>query len=105
MAEMEVTGPVHVRIDSRLLLPPGQVDEIPYVLEVQLDGVRLDWFKEVARPSSNWRHHSGAVAKRRRIGLEIPPGSHGLAVRLVAADTAACLIRVRQEVPDEYIED
>ena len=42
---------------------------------------------------------------------DISPGelflfiAYALTVRLVAADTAACLIRVRQEVADEYIED
>lgn len=104
-AEMAVTGPGPVRIDSRLLIAAGASDEFLYVLEVQLDGARLDWFKETGRPSGTWRHDSGGVAKRRRISLELPPGPHTLGVRLVAADGEACLIRVRQEVPDEDPEE
>ncbi len=98
---MHVTGPARLRVDSRIVLPAEPADRLPYVREVQLDGERLDWFKETGKPSSTWSHPEWRLAKRQRITLEVPPGTHTLRVRLVASDSGRCLLRVRQEVAEE----
>lgn len=100
-AEMQVFGPVPVRIDSRILVAKGISTEVPYVVEVELDDWRVGWFKETGKPSRQWRHADFGIAKRQRINLDVPEGLHTLRVRLVASDTGVCLLRVRQKVFDD----
>ena len=91
-----VSGPGVARIDSRIVCSDDGSEELPYVLEIKLDGKRLDWFKQVEERSRTWQHPEWIIAKRGCIQLDIPHGSHALEVRLVASDTGRCLIRIGQ---------
>lgn len=104
MAQAAVSGPGVVRIDSRLVLSDS-TKTLPYVLEVGMDGERLDWFKQAEPRSGTWQHPEWVVAKRGRIQLDVPRGPHVLDVRLVASDTGRCLVRVQQTSKDGSGED
>ena len=69
-------------VDSRVVLPPDATGDTPYVLELVLDGDRLDWHKDSARASRTWTHPEWTLGKRRRITLEVPEGEHALSIRL-----------------------
>lgn len=97
-----VTGPGPVRVESRFLDPTG--DRTPYVLEVALDGERVDWYKLNARPSGKATHPTWTISSKKRITLDVPEGRHDLRVRVVAPANAECLVRVRHIV-DEATED
>ncbi len=99
--EIHVVGPSRIRIDSRLLLPAGVEESAPYVLGVALDGKRVGWFNEMGVPSGTWKHPESPVCKKRRISLDVPKGGHRLRVRLVAADSDRCLVRIHQEEPTD----
>ena len=86
------------------MVAKGISTEAPYVVEVELDNSRVGWFKEMGKPSRQWRHADFAIAKRQRINLDVPDGLHTLRVRLVASDTGVCLFRVRQKVFDDLEE-
>ncbi len=88
-------------VDSRVVLPPDATGDTPYVLELVLDGDRLDWHKDSARASRTWTHPEWTLGKRRRIAFEVPEGEHALSIRLVAADSDRILLRVRQGAPDD----
>ncbi len=94
-AVIPIHGEGRVRVESRLLM--SSPDPMPYVLEVRIDGNRIDWYKETAVPSNSWRHPDWTVGKRRQTSLDIGPGPHEVQVRLVASDGAECLLRVRHE--------
>jgi choline kinase len=89
-----VEGPGPVRIESRLLDRSGEAE--PYVLEVNLDGERLDWYMMRTRPSGKARHPEWAVSHKKRLTIDVPGGGHELTVRLVAPADVECLVRVRQ---------
>ena len=100
-AEMHVRGPTRVRIDSRLVRGASDETESPYVLEIMLDGKRIDWFKQNAAVSNSWKHPQWVVSKKHRITLDVPEGHSIIRIRLVASDSGRCLIRVHQEEPEE----
>jgi hypothetical protein len=100
-ARIVVNGPGPVRIESRLLDRPGENE--PYVLEVSLDGERLDWFKLTTRPSGRATHPTHAISHKERLTLDLPGERHELEVRMIAPRDADCFIRVRQ--PDIDTED
>jgi choline kinase len=91
-------GPVHV--DSRLVAGAA-FEESPYVLEVSVDGRRVDWFTLTGRPSRTARFEGHPVGKSRTITVDLPIGVRELAVRLVAPDPGRCLVRVRATEQDE----
>ena len=95
-AEFSVAGPTELRVDSRLLLD-ADVESALYVLEVLMDGERVDWFKVEGRKSGSWTHEEWTVSKRRRIDVEIPEGHHLVRVRLVAAESGSCLLRITRK--------
>lgn len=100
LASVTVFGPGPVRVESRLVDRPG--DDEPYVLELRLDGQRVDWFKQSTRLSGKAFHPRWAISHKKRISTEVPEGAHELQVRLIAPREAICLVRVRQpEVPLE----
>ncbi|HSN93101.1 MAG TPA: phosphocholine cytidylyltransferase family protein [Anaeromyxobacteraceae bacterium] len=94
VARVSGVGPGDLSIDTRLV-PGGDFDEAPYVIEVAVDGRRVDWFKLTGRPSRTSRHEGIVVGKSRTITLDLPKGAREVAVRLVAADSGRCLVRVR----------
>ena len=69
----------------------------PYLLEVLIDGQRIDWFKFDGTPSGTWSHDDWTVCKRKRIHAGIPDDEHLIEVRLVAAESDACLLRITQK--------
>lgn len=95
----EVAGPQTVRIETRLLLEEPAEQPVPYVIEVQLDGESVDWFKLDTLPSGSASYEGRIVGKRRRTEFEVPAGVHRLSARLVPADGRSCLVRFRQLDP------
>jgi choline kinase len=91
---VHVRGPGPVRIDSRLLDPNASLGQ--YVLDVQLDGERLDWYKFTTNPSKTYVHPSFEVGQRQRIKLDLPEGPHEIRVALVVPADKKCLLRIRQ---------
>jgi len=89
-----VTGPGPARIESRLIGRTGERE--PYVLEVQLDGERVDWYKLTTRPSGKATHPDWPIGRKKRVSVEIPEGRHTISVSLVAPTDTACLVRFRQ---------
>ncbi len=102
-AELWLTGPASLRVKSRLLLDesPGNV---PYALQVEVNGAPLRWKNQLGKPSNRWRYGGTKVAKRRDMTLDLPEGPQHLRLRLVSLDGDSCLIRVDQREP-ETIED
>lgn len=94
--EVEVEGPGPLRVESRLLLPAGGPDRVPYVLRIEVDRA-YDLYKRSGRAEPGALFEARPVGKRKRNVVELPPGPHRLAISLLGADRA--LLRVRQ--PDE----
>ena len=101
MAEVVVTGPGKVRLETRLIDRPREREA--YVLEVLIDGEANDWHKLVTRPSGRATHPTLTISHKKRVTIEIPEGRHSLGVRLVAPRDTDCLVRVRQ--PDVDTEE
>lgn len=97
-ADVAVPSGETVRVESRLLDPT--TDREPYVVEVLLDGERLDWFKLVTRPSGKAKHPEWVVGHKKRFKVDIPEDVESLQVRLIAPRDAQCLVRVRRLLPD-----
>ncbi|NNC87926.1 MAG: phosphocholine cytidylyltransferase family protein [Akkermansiaceae bacterium] len=98
-ATVVVNGSTGLRVDSRLIASPGMTEPAPYVIEILLDGERVDWFKADGVPSGTWTHEEWTVCKRERINFEIPGGEHLVRVRLVASDGGPCLLRITMKEP------
>lgn len=93
---VKIEGPGPVRVESRLVLPPDSPERVPYVLRIELDR-DYDLYKRTGRAQPDALLDSRAVGKRKRNLLDLPPGSHRLAISLLGSDQV--LVRVRQ--PDE----
>ncbi len=90
-----VAGPL--RVESRLLDP--ETAQEPYVLELSLDGERLDWFKLTTRPSRKATHEEWIVGHKKRLKIDIDrPGR--LELRVVAPPDVPCLVRFRRAIAD-----
>jgi choline kinase len=100
-ATVSGVGPGQVHVESRLLANGQPGAPAPYVLEVSIDGRRVDWFKLTSRPSRTARHQGNVVGKSRTITLDLPNGAREVGVKLVAADSGKCLIRVHGVEQDE----
>ena len=95
--EVAVNAPTELRVESRLL-DPASGDE-PYVVELALDGERIDWFKLNTRPSGKATHEAWTVGRKKRFKLEVDrPGRLG--IRVVAPEGARSLVRFRRAVED-----
>ena len=97
----EVVGPDTIRIESRLVMYGPEEEYAPYVVEIRLDGERHDWYKLDARPSKSAAYQDWIIGKRKRIEFEVPEGKHRVSVALIAADEYRCLVRFRQQDPDD----
>lgn len=95
-------GPGRVHVESRLVAD-GQFETAPYVLEVAVDGRRVDWFKLNGRPSRTARWDGNVVGKSRTITVDLPEGVREVSVRLVAADSGKCLVRIRGTEQEEEV--
>ncbi len=100
-ARVTGVGPGRIHVDSRLVPVGDFTTPLPYVIELTVDGRRLDWFRLTSRPSRKARWEGNVVGKSRTITVELPKGARELAVRLVAAESGKCLVRVRGVEPDE----
>ena len=97
-ADVVVDGPGPVRVESRLVDQAGE--RAPYVLELLLDGERVDWYKLTTRLSGKATHPNWSISHKKRITIDVPEGRHELRVRLVAPIDASCLVRMRQPAVD-----
>ena len=99
--QAQIVGPGLAQIDTRLLREEAAAQEaVPYVLDIELDGQRIDLFKLEGLPSASWHHPQWMVSKLRRLIIDIPSGMHTLRVRLIGPEEAhSCLLRVRQLEP------
>jgi choline kinase len=101
----ELRGPGPVRIESRLILPPGAKQRVPYVLRVKLDHKLVDLFKKDTLPDAEAPHAEWLLGRRKRVELNLPAGAHEIAVSVVGAEPGArCLLRVRQPELDQESE-
>ena len=89
-----------MRIDTRLLVGADEKGGL-YVLEVVLAGKRLGWFQEKGKLSKSWTHSEHGVCRRERLNIDVAEGTHEVVVRLVAADSDFCLLRVSHKEPPE----
>ena len=102
--EVEVEGPETVRIEVRLLLPPGRTEPGRYVVETHLNGEPMDWRAFKATPQTHIQFKDYVVGDRDTIAFDVPAGRHVLGVKLLAGTTDDLLVRVRrsqfEEPPD-----
>lgn len=92
-------GPSRLRVTSRIELPPGSTDVVSYALRVTEGANELDRQKTESSASRVVRLADGAsaVAKGRRMTVDIPKGRHQV---LIAAESAhAVLVRLQQAAP------
>jgi hypothetical protein len=85
-----------VRVELRLLMPPGVEEPGRYVVEVSLDGKPYDWKVLKATPDSSAVLAGHVVGDRDRLELELEPGDHSLVVKLVAGTSDRLLTRIRR---------
>ena len=98
----KVYGPDTIVVDSRALFDSdSKRKEANYVLEVSLDGKRVDWLMNTSKRSSRWHHNGDGLGQREWARIELPEGEHTLGIRLVASDTKRSLIRVRRSSMDD----
>lgn len=95
-----IHGPQDLRIDIRCLGDRGLQDRTPYVVEVRLDGARLDWFKFRATFDPDARLPGRIVCDRDKIRIAVPEGRHVVGVRLLAGDAPELLVRFRVAEPE-----
>ncbi|MFQ5745871.1 MAG: NTP transferase domain-containing protein [Gemmatimonadota bacterium] len=91
----EVAGS-EARVEARLVLPDQEMARVRYVVEVLLDGKAYDWRAFTASPDSGAVLGGRILGDRDRVRVQLPPGPHELAVRLVAGNSGRLLVRVRQ---------
>jgi choline kinase len=95
LVRAQVVGPDTIRLDTRVSVTGDEQRDVPYVIEVTLDGERLEWISYASEPSGSWRHEGGAVGQRTGTKIKIPEGLHELGLRTVASAGGAPLVRVR----------
>lgn len=100
-ALLRLKGPMMLEIETRVVIPHGQTNETPYVLDISLDGKSVDWFKESARPSETWDARGFAVGKHRKLRCAIPAGAHEVQIGLIAAQAGKCLVRAQLETTNQ----
>lgn len=97
----QVSGPDTVRLDTRITAIGDARQNIPYVIEVTLDGERLQWLSKASGPSSRWKYDGQPVGQRTGTKLKIPEGIHELGLRTIASAGGAPLVRVRHVSSDD----
>ena len=102
--EFEGEGPNTLRIETRLILDKPFIDEVPYVLEIILDGKQVNWFKMTAKPSKTAKYKDLTLGKKERFKFKLPEGLHPLSVKLVATEGSRCMIRLREVETDPETE-
>lgn len=94
---VEVTGSVSTRVESRALFPMDtEVGDIPYVLEMTLDGEPFRFEANRSSPDGRVSLEGYQVGTRDRDRFVVPEGRHTLVVRMLAGGMDGVLVRVRQ---------
>lgn len=95
---VELDGSDRLRVEFRLVLPPGTREPGRYVVQVSIDGKRYDWrvFKATPDPTVRLSETELSIGDRDRLELALSPGPHKVAVRMLAGTGVALLIRIRQ---------
>ncbi|GMR13700.1 MAG: hypothetical protein BMS9Abin29_1913 [Gemmatimonadota bacterium] len=94
---IEVTGSAPTRVESRaLFLADTELEDVPYVLEMTLDGRPYRFEANRSSPDDNVSLEGYRVGTRDRDRFVVPEGHHTLVVRLLAGEIAGVLVRVRQ---------
>jgi choline kinase len=101
VARAWVNGPDSIRLDTRVTGLNEEQEDIPYVIEVSLDGKRVQWLSRESEPSSSWNQDGKPVGQRTGTKLKIPPGPHELGLRTIASAGGPPLVRVRHVSNDE----
>jgi len=96
-----IIGPNTLHIDTRAIIHGLNEGKSPYVLEINLDGTRVDWFKHFKNESISWKNENNRITKRSRVELNILEGPHEVGIRLIAAESDACLIRLKKILSDD----
>ncbi len=99
--KLKIMGPNTLHIDTRAIIHGLSEGKSPYVLEIYLDGTRVNWFKHFKNESISWKNENNRITKLGRIELNILEGSHEVGIRLIAAESDACLIRLKKILSDD----
>ena len=96
VAELETAE--RVRVEFRLLLPPGTLEKGRYVVEISVDGKPYDWRVFTATPDSTvaLSEQEFMIGDRDRLELSLAPGPHQMAVHLLAGTGVGLLTRIRR---------
>jgi len=97
-------GPTQVRVEVRLLMPPGSEEIGEYVIQVSLDGKPFTWRSFHATPDPDISMPDAVVGDRDRVKFDIPAGSHLIEVELLAGTSDKFLSRVRYPEADSLEE-
>ena len=92
-------GPSLIRLEARLLLPPGCTEAGSYVTQISLDGEPMTWEVFKVTPDPNAILPGAAVGDRDRVQFEIPEGCHLIEVAPLAGTSANMLARIRNPEP------
>jgi choline kinase len=98
-------GPSAVRVEVRLMMPPGTVEPGKYVVQVSVDGKPYDWIRFKATPEPDSSAPDAVVGDRDRVKLEIPEGSHSIEVDLLAGTSDEFLARILYPEPVSHEEE
>ncbi|HUF11880.1 MAG TPA: phosphocholine cytidylyltransferase family protein [Longimicrobiales bacterium] len=93
--QVAIDGPALIRLETRPLLQQGTVDTIGYVVELSLDGEPYRYASHRAAVDRAATLAGYTVGRRDREKYPLPPGRHVLAVRFLAGQPRALLVRVR----------
>lgn len=85
-----------VRVEYRYLLALGSREPGRYVVQLSVDGVPYDWKVLKATPDSSAVVPGYVVGDRDRTQVELSPGGHTLAVKLLAGTGEGLLTRIRR---------
>jgi len=94
----ELDGSDRLRLEFRLVLPPGTREAGRYVVQVSIDGKPYDWRVFKATPDSTVQlsEQEFMIGDRDRWELALSSGPHQVAVRLLAGTGTRLLIRIRR---------
>jgi L-glutamine-phosphate cytidylyltransferase len=85
-----------VVVETRLVLPTDAPARPRYVVAIAVDGHAHDWEAFTAQTDTSARLGGVPLGDRDQIALALGPGSHSLAVTLVAGHAQRMLVRVRK---------
>lgn len=85
-----------LRLEFRLLMPPGSSDTARYAVAVALDGVPFTMDAFTAAPDSSAQLPEAVVGDRDRLELMPRPGAQLLQLTLVQSGGSRLLVRIRQ---------